>query len=61
MEKEIVELRDMLKRWKKESDAFFKRVERYGYEPNFGVSHIWSNLSSACEVVSDVLDDWGEG
>lgn len=57
MDREIEQLKAMLKRWNREADRFFERVNRTGYEPQLDVSHIWANLSSAAEHVKDAVEE----
>ncbi len=58
MDQEITRLMAMLKRWKKEADAFFEGINRTGYEPDGSVSHIWANLSGAALMVEDAIEDY---
>ena len=60
MDKEILELMAMVKRWKEEADRFFERVNRTGYEPKGDVSHIWANLSGVAVKIDDSVEDYGD-
>ena len=60
VDKQIVNLKRMLERWKKESERFFARPENANYEPNGDVSHIWANFEGAVETVNDILLDYEE-